>query len=318
MRFDVVIEGGGVKGIAFAGALKALEEGGYDEPQSIAGTSAGAIVGALLAVGYKADDLFKMMMQVDFRNFKDKGILDSVPIVGPLASAIFECGIYEGDFLELWLEEKLATAPRPAKTFGDLECDFRCIATDLTNGRILILPDALEFFFHINPKTFSIAKAVRMSMSIPFFFEPVRLVEHTADPEQDSKLYDTVIVDGGVISNFPVFLFDTRDGAPRWPTFGLNLYETRKRMEIKNPVDMAMALINTMISSRDPWDMANSDIVRTINIPSHGVASTDFEITDNEKLNLYNGGQFAAREFLKTWDFERYKEQYRRQGDPTK
>ena len=70
----------------------------------------------------------------------------------------------------------------------------------------------------MDPDELEIAAAVRMSMSIPIFFDPV--VYHDPRKPHDQRL----IVDGGLLSNFPVWLFDTpADHVPRWPTFGLLL-----------------------------------------------------------------------------------------------
>lgn len=90
---DAVFEGGGVKGIGLVGAIAVAEERGY-QWVNIAGTSAGAIVAALLAAGYRAAEIKKIMADLDYNRFKDRSLLDRVPLVGPLASLIFEKGIY--------------------------------------------------------------------------------------------------------------------------------------------------------------------------------------------------------------------------------
>ena len=82
-RADAVFEGGGVKGIGLVGALSAFEEAGY-QWQNVAGTSAGAIVSAMIAVGYDAAELKEVMnTRVDFRSFMDTAGIGKFPIVGP-------------------------------------------------------------------------------------------------------------------------------------------------------------------------------------------------------------------------------------------
>jgi len=121
---DAVFEGGGVKGIGLVGAVAVAEERGY-QWVNIAGTSAGAIVAALLTAGYSASEMKQIMEELDYNSFKDTSPLDRVPIAGPLASLIFEKGIYEGKFFETWIKGLLCK--KNVETFNDLvlpECQF--------------------------------------------------------------------------------------------------------------------------------------------------------------------------------------------------
>src|SRR5687767_2750786 len=95
---DLVLEGGGVLGIAHVGAISVLEQQGYSFPR-VAGTSAGAIVGSLVAAGMRHQELGELMRKLDYRKFRDKGMLDHVPLVGRGLSVLLENGIYEGDHL---------------------------------------------------------------------------------------------------------------------------------------------------------------------------------------------------------------------------
>jgi NTE family protein len=117
LRCDAVFEGGGVKGIGLVGAVAATEEQNY-EFCNVAGTSAGAIVAALVAAGYRASELRHIMQSLDYAEFKDKGLLDHIPVFGKVFSLGLEKGIYEGAFLEHWLREKLAAKGK--QTFKDL------------------------------------------------------------------------------------------------------------------------------------------------------------------------------------------------------
>ncbi len=103
---NAVFEGGGVKGIGLVGAVAVFEEGGY-RWSNLAGTSAGAIVAALLAAGYSSAELKETMAKLDYNKFKDLSTLDKVPPAGPLGSLIFEKGIYEGKYFESWMEDLL-------------------------------------------------------------------------------------------------------------------------------------------------------------------------------------------------------------------
>ncbi|MCI0527831.1 MAG: patatin-like phospholipase family protein, partial [Nitrospira sp.] len=103
-RADAVFEGGGVKGIGLVGALSVAESKGYVW-ENVAGTSAGAIVAALVAAGYEASELKKIIGSLDYNRFKDKGAVDRIPLFGPLVSLLSEKGIYEGNFLEDWMRD---------------------------------------------------------------------------------------------------------------------------------------------------------------------------------------------------------------------
>jgi len=102
LNADAVFEGGGVKGIGLVGGVAVAEERGY-KWVNVAGTSAGAIVAALLAAGYTAPEIEEVLKELDYNRFKDTSPLDRVPLVGPVASLIFENGIYEGKFFENWM-----------------------------------------------------------------------------------------------------------------------------------------------------------------------------------------------------------------------
>lgn len=197
---------------------------------------------------------------------------------------------------------------------------LQVIAADLTERKLLVLPGDLEELGY-NPDSFSISRAVRMSMSIPIFFEPVRL--------QDSSGRTHFIVDGGMLSNYPIWLLDDGTSNPPWPTFGFKLTEPDRRElrgpdrnPITNPLAFLKALAGTIMDARDNYHISNSkgDFQRTIGIPTvvtvknveKEIKTTDFDITQEESQALFKNGAEAAREFLKTWDFEAWKRKYRR------
>src|SRR5215213_2824248 len=196
---DLVFEGGGVKGIGLAGALATLEERGYT-PQNVAGTSAGAITAALLAAGYSAAELRELIIGLDYRQFEDKGWEDRVPLFEKSLSMLLDLGLYEGERFLAWIRELLAA--KNVHTFADLvhpeyaddpqyRSRLQVIASDVTTHELLVLPrDARKL--GLEPDELDVGLAVRMSMSIPVFFEPVRLEHGTT---QQTHL----IVDGGML-----------------------------------------------------------------------------------------------------------------------
>ena len=322
---DLVCEGGGVKGIGLAGAYAALEQAGF-EPQNVAGTSAGAITAALIAARYSADELREIVFSLDYRQFEDKGWEDRIPGAGRPLSLLLDQGIYEGErFLE-WMRELLRA--KGIETFAQLRTEWddpkyahrlQVIASDVTARELLVLPrDAPEL--GIAPDDLEVAQAVRMSMSIPIFFEPVRV-------ENTETNHEHVIVDGGMLSNFPVWLFDCEDEAePDWPTFGLLLVEPDPKVPItarlpapehaprgaKGLVDLLSGMVHTMMEAHDRLYLEKEQFARTIPIPTLGVHTTEFDITRERAQALYDSGHAAAEDFLARWDFDAYVEEFRR------
>jgi NTE family protein len=300
-KADGVFEGGGVKGIGLVGALSVVEASGY-EWANLAGTSAGAIVAALTAAGYKAAELRTIIGNLDYTRFKDTGAVDRIPLFGPLISLLAEKGVFEGDYLKNWIAGLLAA--KGIHAFGDLkdakEKDPRyryklnVITSDITNGRLVVLPQALPKY-SLEADRFPVAEAVRMSMSIPFFFEPV-------------KLSNSYFVDGGILSNFPIWLFDVK-GKPEWPTFGFKLIEPDEGQPyaIRTPIDFAKAIMTTMMEAHDKMHVEDEDFKRTIAIPTLGVRTTEFDVSPERREALYQSGVQAAETFLKKWNFSKYR-----------
>ena len=323
MDADLVLEGGGVKGIGLVGAFSALSDAGY-EVRRVAGTSAGAIVGALIAAGMSAEELEEAMREVDYRRFQDKGLLDRLLLPGQVLSLLFEQGIYEGSYLRGWLTERLAELG--VRTFADLRIDddpgsslppkrsYRLVvmASDVTRGRLVRLPWDYPMY-GLDPDEQSVADAVRASMSIPFFYEPLRLRSTGPDGRQDTSY----LVDGGMLSNFPIDVFDRTDGkAPRWPTIGIKLSSKpdaalRHKYEVHGTASLAIAMVGTMTSFHDQIHIDDpATVARTIFVDTFGVRATDFDIGETMQDTLFRSGVEAAEAFLEDWDFGRYLERF--------
>jgi NTE family protein len=313
-KADLVLEGGGVKGIGLAGAIAVLEEHGY-EFHRIAGTSAGAIVGALVAAGIRSDDLQKIMWKVDYNKFQDASLFGRLGPLGKGIEILFHDGMYKGQYLLDWLTEQLAAVDK--QTFGDLRLDdpdaapdlkhtykLVVMTSDLSEGRLVQLPWDYEARLKRKPDGEKVADAVRMSMSIPLFFQPWR----------DGG---SCFVDGGMLSNFPVGVFDRNDGqAPRWPTFGIKLSgrpdANQKPNSIGGPIGLLKAMVATMTNFHDQMYLDQPSVQdRTIFVDCGKLRATDFNLSDSDKRMLFDSGRAAAEKFLSTWNFEAYKAKYR-------
>lgn len=298
MYADGVFEGGGVKGIGLIGAVSCLEDNGY-KWMNLAGTSSGAIVAALLAAGYSGKELNNIIDSVDYSALLDKHILNRIPIIGDILCVLFQYGIYNGDKIEKWISELLKRKGRTK--FKDVslygKSRLKIIASDVTRKEMIIIPDELSMY-GIDPMEFDIAKAVRMSISIPFFFKPVIL---------NSSKGKSYIVDGGVSSNFPVWIFDV-DGKPRWPTFGikLNKDDINNSNKENDVITFASDIIDTMVNRREDYFVRDKDLMRIVSIPTMNVKTREFNISKEKSKMLYDSGYNSARKFLDSFSFETY------------
>jgi len=332
---DLVFEGGGVKGIGLAGAYSELCRQGY-RPACVAGTSAGAITAALVAAGYSGDELTDLVEHdMHFPSFEDRTRLHLLGPVGEGIDILEHKGLHSGDYFLQWITERLEVKgithfaqlrDRADGTQGSArEYRLRVIASDLTDHSMLVLPqDATRL--GIEPDELSIALAVRMSMSIPMFFDPVM----RTNPNDGRK---HMIVDGGMLSNYPIWLFDTPQGVkPRFPTFGMLLVApnqedpllaqppaaTPHRDGTLSVIGYVKAIADTMMQAHDRFYVEQANYARTIPIGTCGVGTTQFGITPEQTRELLESGRSAAHEFLETWDFDAYIAKFREGAPPAR
>lgn len=280
---NLVLEGGGVKGAAYPGALAVLDAWGQlASIERVAGTSAGAITALMVALGYTPTEIHDVVLQVDLGSFRD----GSFP--GDLERLIEDYGWYKGNdaqcVLECLVERKTGSK---STTFAELRRmrragrtglrDLFILATDLNNRR------SVEFSYR-NHAEVPLATAARMSMSIPFFF-----VAHDLDGD--------VLVDGGVLRNYPIAVFD--GDTPNPETIGLHLGTNSSRARIDDLLqfteDVFMTLLDSQVTRlcRTP-----ADVRRSVFIDPLGIATTDFGLSEQQKCALMASGAKATREYL--------------------
>ena len=192
---NLIFEGGGVKGIAYVGATHLLEAKGIlPNIVRVGGTSAGAINALLVGLNYSPAETQQILSQLDFRNFLD----DEWGVVRDTNRLITEYGWYKGDFFRRWIAERIAAkAGNPDATFNDIHNqmaqkgfrDLFFVGTNLSTR-------FAEVFSYEHTPRWCVADAVRISMSIPLFFAAKR------------SMRGDVYVDGGLIDNYPIKLFD--------------------------------------------------------------------------------------------------------------
>jgi len=294
MKIDGVFSGGGIRGFALIGAYEEIENRGFQFVR-VAGTSAGSIIAALIAAGYTSKEIYQLVDEFDLPK-----MLDPRKTIIPFSLAkwlllYWKLGLYKGNELEHWLKEKLAA--KGLRTFSDLPPQaLRVIASDLSNGQMVVLPDDLEKY-GISPGTFSIAKAIRMSCSIPYFFEPVKLRTMSGV---------NVLVDGGVLSNFPIWLFDQDNVKKVRPVLGIKLspseYEHEKHI-ITNGIQLFGALFETMKDAHDQRYISKRLVDNIMFIKAEGISLTEFDVTVEKKQKLFAIGRDHAKKFLNSWGY---------------
>lgn len=326
---NLIFEGGGVKGIAYVGAMQVLAQRGHlTGIRRVGGTSAGAINALLFALGFDIDQQLTILRSTDFKAFMD----DSFGVIRDIRRLAKDYGWHKGDYFSDWLmaliDEKLGHS---MATFADLQAqglpDLHVIGTNLSTGYA-------EVFSHERHGNMPLVQAVRISMSIPLFFAAVRFGEN-----QD--LY----VDGGVMRNYPIKLFDRQryvDTAEsqaarstayynkenarfllahpnRSPyiynrqTLGLRLdkqeelalfrYDERpKGKPIKNFSDYAKALIGALMQVQENQHLHSDDWQRTLYINTLDVGTTDFDISEQKKQALLEQGIQGAETYFQWFE----------------
>ena len=292
MWIDGVFSGGGLKGFALVGAYQVLEAESF-RFKRVAGTSAGAILAAFIAAGYSGKEIQTMLEELDVPSLLDpRKTFFPFPFM-KWVNVYNHLGLYKGKALEKWFFHRLAA--KGVYTFGDLPRDsLKLVASDLTNGRIIVLPDDLHKY-DIDANNFSVACALRMSCGIPFFFEPVTLKTGKGE---------SIIVDGGVLSNFPLWIFDDKEGRKVRPILGLKLSRRREEQcphEIKNGLNLFEALFSTMKDAHDERYISRRHERDIIFIPVEDYSATQFDLDEDSKDTLLEIGRNRTIQFLKTW-----------------
>ena len=323
---DLVLEGGGVKGIAHIGALGILEEAGY-RFHRVAGTSAGSIAAAFAAGcaagGTSIKSIEPLMTpgatadSIDYRKVPQGKTVPVIEQGRELIWLLLEKGAFSGDYLREWVRSTLKKQTG-VEYFRDLKLDDQrkdlqpsqryslvVMVSDLSRGSLVRLPWDYPIY-GLDPDKQLVADAIRASTSIPFFFKPVRL---PWGPPSRNRSY---MVDGGALSDFPIEIFDRTDGqAPRWPTFGIKLQAALQPGDLQNEVgdtfSFAEALLETIISGNDQVHLADPCVVqRTMFVDTSFVSSVNFDLSPAEQQRLFAAGQQAARDFLADWDWADY------------
>lgn len=312
---NLVFEGGGVKGIAYAGALQVLEtQNGMPDIKRVAGTSAGAITAALVALGANNQDVKDIVGGTKFRSFMD----DSFGVIRDMNRLLHDYGWYKGDAFSAWMQKQVYALCQDSEiTFAELtqkasqaNSKFKELFVVGTN---LSMQMPAVYSSETTPD-FPVWEAVRISMSIPLFFAAVK-----QDPGTQ------IFVDGGVTWNYPLDLFDDKKYlinpaagvVPDYATvyddghvynketlgFRVDTVDEIKAekdswrlppVEINDFFDYAKALVGYMGDMANKMHLHKNDWHRTVFIDAGGVKTTEFDLPDDKVEMLVQNGQKGA------------------------
>ena len=276
----------------------------------------------------------RILTSAQYQRFPDCGVAGIK--LGGVFNGLFRMrGAAPGRYFTSWLAEQLMDSPLARKlrkqtlTFGDikradlppkpagmndrqyLRAGYRLtvIASGISSGQMLILPEDLPWFEDAHGKpyeidAFPIVDAVCMSMSYPFLFTPVEL-------RRNGTPY--VVVDGGLLSNFPIWLFDSPN--PIRPTWGFRLHPGASLTEglpyraIPRPFWEVLLLKAMFSAAMEAWDRQEELPAvgsRSASIPTGAVATTDFDLSADDAEGLSASGRSSAHAFVTSQSQQAY------------
>jgi len=310
---NLVFEGAGIRGIAYSGVIKQLEQHNMmKDIKKVGGTSAGAITSLMLALGYTSDEIYTIISETKFQKFNDGRFV----FFGGFSRLGSRYGWYKGDAFTHWLEKIIKDKTGNAYiTFKELnEQGYKQLyvtATCLNRQKLLVL--SAETYPNMKIKD-----AVRISMSVPLYFEAVFI-------DSDGKLYKKqkkgknldVVVDGGITGNFPIFIFDSvyndssnrKIRVPNYKTIGVRI-DTEAQIEsdavnkelvpaeIDNLMGYLQAFYIMALENLNRNQLTDEDWQRTISVSSVGIGPKVKTLSKEQKLSLIQSGEKYTANFL--------------------
>lgn len=258
MKLGLALAGGGIRGIAHAGVLKALEENNI-KIDILGGTSSGSMITALYAVGYTPDEIYEMFKKYAKTIVKLNGSVIRKEIKNFIINhKISSQGINSGEFIEEIFNEK--ALEKNIDNINKIKMPIVIPSVDISNSKEYLFTsvkkDEEKYISDIE-----IGKAVRASSSFPIIYEPV--------------IYkDKMFVDGGILNNIPAN--DVKElGADK--VISIN-FDSDKIWEESNAIDITMKILDVMGNKISDEDLEGSDY--TITVPTNGTGLLDIEKID--------------------------------------
>lgn len=296
---NIIFEGGGVKGIAYCGALCRLDELGLlKNAKRYAGSSIGSICACLLAIGYSPCEIENIIKNTNFNDFLD----NQIGYVRDFYNLLNDFGYCSGDYLYNWIGTLIKRKTgNPNYTFNDL---WTTTQTDLVITGTNLSKLNTQYYSYRNNPHMKIRDAIRISISIPFVFKPI-------------KWDDDTLIDGGIIDNYPLHIFDGEYPGevsalqcicnPNWNTIGLKLHASNEektyelikdRTEIDGIQSFTYSLINILCKAIEQKQIRDTYWLRSIIINTGEIDTTQFDLTDKQKDFLIEQGRIAVDNFI--------------------
>lgn len=310
---NLVFEGAGIRGIAYSGVIKALEDKNIIEDiEKVGGTSAGAITALLVSLGYESDEIYDIISRTKFKKFNDGEYI----FIGGFSRLNSKYGWYKGDNVNEWLENIIVEKTgNPDIRFSQLRekgyKDLYVTATCINKQKQII------FSAETYPQM-KIKDAVRISMSIPLYFEAVFI-------DNEGKVYNNknekegldVVVDGGIIGNFPISMFDAEKldslnnkiRIPNFETLGIridsdlqiksdSLNQELVPIPISDINDYLEAFYILILENLNRSPLIEEDWKRTISVSSVGISPRIKKLSEKQKKSLIKSGEKSTNLYL--------------------
>ena len=312
---NLIFEGAGIRGLAYAGVLKSLEEQGVlKHVEKIGGTSAGAITALLVALGYTPQEVEAIISKTKFQKFNDGRFF----FIGGIYRTKNRYGWYRGQKFTRWLsaliEKKTGNGEITFEAFHQKGfIDLYAAATCLNKQELIILS-------HETYPQMKIKDAIRISMSIPLYYQAVFVdsIGHVYTKQNKNHDLD-IMVDGGITGNFPIHIFDTikidssgnEYRIANYETLGIRMDAdsqikedaTSKKLapqKIKNFKDYISAFYIMVIENLNRNALTADDWNRTISVSSVGINPKVKRLSSKQKEKLINSGwENTNKYFLK-------------------
>ncbi len=279
LDYFCILSGGGIRGTAYIGVFRALENIGVNIT-GLAGASVGAIFAAFYAIGYTTDEIEEIFLEVKYENFRDINL-----------SIKKSFGLWKGDNIQNWIKDNIEKkfygknyekdANLPVK-FKDIEKDLIVIATDISTGSFK------EFSKYTTPDE-TISTAIRASISLPGIFKPV-------------WVDNSCIIDGDIIRGLPFWSFSDNLNPKNTRVLEFRLEGSHSKEDIETTVGYLNAVVNTASNISTDFIMSKysqNDKYDYIKIDSKNTMPVDFSVKNDKKLELAQIGLDATLAYFK-------------------
>ena len=310
---NLVFEGAGIRGLAYAGALESLEEQNLiPQIEKVGGTSAGAITAMMIALGYNSEDLALILSETKFHKFNDGRFF----FFGGIHRIRKNYGWYRGNKFLKWVENLIEQKTNNKDiTFQELHQrgfkDLYVVGTCLTQQKMLT-------FSRITYPNMKVKDAIRISMSIPLYFQAVFIdQEGNVFSKQNKNQNLDVVVDGGIIGNFPIEIFDSiqvddnglEHRIPNPHTLGIRI-DSKEQIEhdhiskeliplkINNLKDYINAFYLFTLENLNRNTLTPEDWKRSISISSEGIGPKIKRLSAKQRQTLLNSGAKYTWEYF--------------------